>query len=273
MAILHSNGAAPLGDANDPVAILSALDAVVYDWDIASDRIVWGPNVVDTLRELPLAALATGEGFAGLLAANSDASRYLAVFNGLTTDDGEGAPFRVQYELNAGDRNRLGVEDFGRWFADAEGRPCRVHGLLRVLTRKAQAVTNVTVEDGVEHTLCTRRVFCSWVDGRCGEPRAPQTALALMVVSVGNLADINRRNGYDVGDELILAVGRRLALRLRGGDKLVRYAGGKFALLVSLGANDQPEVAARIVSRAMSTPGFIRLPPARCGRRRASACR
>ncbi len=249
MAILEPNGATPLVDANDPVAILSALDAVVYDWDIASDRIVWGPNVVDTLRELPQTALATGEGFAALMAADSDASRYLAVFNGLTADDGEGAPFRVLYELNAGGRNRLGVEDFGRWFADADGRPARVHGLLRVLTRRPPAATNVTVADGMELTLCTRRAFCAWADQRCAEPRAPNTALAMMVVGVGNLADVNRRSGYDVGDELILSVGRRLALCLRRGDKLVRYAGGKFALLVALNPNDPPDVAATRISR------------------------
>jgi diguanylate cyclase (GGDEF)-like protein len=240
---------APLADANDPVAILSALDSVVYDWDIVSDRIVWGPNAARTLAELPGEALATGAGYAGLVAAESDASRYHAVFNGLTFDEGEGAPFRVQYRLAAPGGAMLAVEDFGRWFADAEGRPRRVHGLLRVLNRAAPSPANVVPEDGLDQTLCSRRAFNAWVDQRCAEPRAPDCALALMVVGVGNVGEINAREGYDVGDELILGVGRRLAMSLRNGDKLVRYSGAKFALLVALAASDIPGIAAERLAR------------------------
>src|SRR6185437_11718676 len=216
----------PLALADDPVAILSALDSVLYDWDIAADRIAWGPNVTRT--------------HAILVAAESDASRYQAVFNGLTRDEGEGRPFRVEYRLCAPGGRTLAVEDFGRWFADAEGRPRRVHGLLRVLKRGAPSPAGVVVEDGGEPILCTRRAFNAWVDERCAEPRPPEAALALMVFGVGNIAEVNGREGYDVGDELILGVGRRLAASLRSGDKLVRYSGAKFALLVALAANDQP---------------------------------
>jgi diguanylate cyclase (GGDEF)-like protein len=242
---------APLTD--DPVAILSALDSVVYDWDIATDGIAWGPNAAQTLFLLPADALTTGAGYASLVAAESDASRYQAVFSGLIRDEGEGAPFRVQYRLAAAGGRTLAVEDFGRWFADAEGRPRRVHGLLRVLKRSAPASANLPAEGGAEQTLCSRRAFNAWVDERCAEPRAPDCALALMVVGVGNVADVNAREGYDVGDELILGVGRRLATSLRNGDKLVRYSGAKYALLVALAANDQPAVAAeRIARRANS---------------------
>jgi diguanylate cyclase (GGDEF)-like protein len=242
---------APLAD--DPVAILSALDSVVYDWDIASDALAWGPNVARTLALLPSEALATGAGYAGLVAAESDASRYQAVFDGLIRDEGEGAPFRVQYRLAAAGGRTLAVEDFGRWFADADGRPRRVHGLLRVLKRAAASPESLVAEHGAEPTLCSRRAFNAWVDERCAEPRAPDGALALMVFGVGNVPEINAREGYDVGDELIVGVGRRLAASLRSGDKLVRYSGAKFALLLALTANDQPAIAAeRIARRANS---------------------
>ena len=55
-----------------------------------------------------------------------------------------------------------------------------------------------------------------------------------MVFGVANVAEVNAREGYDVGDELIVGVGRRLAASLRSGDKLVRYSGAKFALLLAL---------------------------------------
>jgi diguanylate cyclase (GGDEF)-like protein len=239
-------------ESGDPGVILSALDAVVYDWDIASDRILWGANAGAVLRGLPREGLATGEGFAGIVTADSDASRYLAIFNGLSSDEGQGAPFRVQYRLAAPGVAAMAIEDIGRWFADEHGRPCRAHGLMRVVSRAPAPETTLDRED---NTLCSRRAFNAWVDGKCEEPRAPESSLSLMVVGVGAAAEVNRRHGYDVGDELIMGVGRRLAQRLRGGDKLVRYAGAKFALLVALGPKDSASIAAaRILGRANAEP-------------------
>jgi len=234
-----------LAGANDPLAILSALDSVVYDWDIVTDRLAWGPNATQTLRNLPQEALASGGGYAGLVTADSESSRYHAVFNGMGADEGEGAPFRVHYRLVGLNDRTVAVEDFGRWFADADGRPCRAHGLVRVLSRTSELAS----EGPNEPALGSRRAFNAHVDQRCAEPRARETTLALMVVGVSNLNEINAHDGYDVGDEVIAAVGRRLALSLRGGDRLVHYSGAKFALLVALSNNDHPAVAAARIAR------------------------
>ena len=255
MSELKPINAAPLADAEDPSTILGALDAVVYDWDIATDRLVWGPNVVRTLRGVPKNALGAGEAFASLVTADSEASRYLAVFNSLTADEGHGVAFRVQYGLACSKSAAVEVEDFGRWFADADGRPRRVHGLVRVLSRAPVAAANEAPAEIAENTLCSRRAFNTWVDAACATPQARDRGHALMLVGLADLSAINGREGYDVADELILAVGRRLAQSLRGGDRLVRYAGGKFALFVGLGPTDQPAVAAaRIRGRAVAEP-------------------
>ena len=245
------------GASGDPVAILTTLDAVVYDWDIPSDALSWGPNVATTLAGFSPVALATGAGFAGLVTSDSESSRFQALSHGLATDDGQGAPFRVLYSIGSPDAGVLNVEDFGRWFADGAGRPCRVHGVLRVLSRAGAALpaSNAISDDGFDETLCTRRAFNAWVDARCAEAKPADSPFAILIVGVVNLAEVNRRYGYDTADDLILAVGRRLAKSLRKGDKLVRYSGGKFALLISLGPNDQLEVAAsRIARRANGEP-------------------
>lgn len=247
----------PSTSGSDPISILTTLDAVVYDWDIPSDRLEWGPNADATLAGFPGAALATGAGFAGLITADSETTRFQAIQNGLASDDGQGAPFRVAYRIGSAEGGILDVEDFGRWFADGGGKPCRVHGVVRVLSRAATAwpASNAITDDGVDETLCTRRVFNAWVDARCAETRPADAPFALLIVGITNLAAVNRRDGYDAADELILAVGRRLAKSLRKGDKLVRYSGGKFSLLVALGPSDQLEVAAtRIARRANGDP-------------------
>ncbi len=236
----------PPREASDPAAILGALEAVVYDWDIPSDRLRWGPNAALTLRGLEPGDVASGADFAALVAAESDTTRYRAIFESASVDEGGGALYRAQYRLRGVRGEILVVEDFGRWFADASGRPVRAHGLLRVTGRMAGA-------DAVpgETTLASRAAFNAFVDLRGAEPRAPDSALALMVVGLANLAEINAGAGYDAADEVIAGVGRTLARGLRGGDRLVRYSGGKFALLVSLSGADQPGVAAsRIAARA-----------------------
>ncbi len=171
------------------------------------------------------------------------------MFNGLGADEGEGAPFRACYRLGASGGRTVLVEDFGRWFADEDGRPCRAHGLVRVLRRAAEPSDGFAAEGQNASALGSRRAFNAFVDQRCAEPRPSDGALALMVVGLSNLAEINAREGYDAGDELIAGVGRRLAVGLRGGDKLVRHSGAKFALLVALSSNDQPAVAAARIAR------------------------
>ena len=233
-------------EASDPMAILGSLEAVVYDWDVASDRLRFGPNAARVLSAIG-GAVASGADFAALVAAESEVSRYQAIFEGEGADHGEGASYRAHYRLRGPNGDTLRIEDFGRWFADATGRPARAHGLMRVVARIAAA----EAQEEAQTTLASRGAFNAFVDARCAEPRSPDGALALMVFGVANLAEINAAAGYDAADELIAAVGRTLSRTLRGGDRLVRYSGGKFALLIALAAKDQPAVAAaRIAHRA-----------------------
>jgi diguanylate cyclase (GGDEF)-like protein len=233
--------------AADPAALLTALDAVVYTWDIPSDRLTWGANVEATFAGLPGAALATGTGFAALISGDSATSRFHAIHNGLGIDEGSGAPFRVAYRLTIPEGGSLEVEDFGRWFSGAGGRPCRVHGIVRILSRAADA--GESLRNALEDVLGARRAFNASVDARCGEARPAEAPFAILIAGVANLATVNRRDGYDAGDELIVGVGRRLARSLRAGDSLLRYSGGKFAILMALASGDQIEEAARRLLR------------------------
>ena len=46
-------------------------------------------------------------------------------------------PYQVQYALHpAGPGKSLWIEDIGRWFADADGKPARAHGIVRVINER-----------------------------------------------------------------------------------------------------------------------------------------
>ena len=196
----------------DPRSILRSLNAVIYDWDIASDRLTWGANVGETLAGFPAASLATGAAFAELVTADSEFSRFQAINNASTRDEGEGAPYRIAYRLARADGASCAVEDFGRWFADARGRPARAHGVVRVLQRNGDApfCAAEAPRSAREGALASRRNFNAALESRFSRTRPGEAVFAVLMVGVENLADLNRRYGYEVTDQVIEKVGRRL---------------------------------------------------------------
>ena len=156
----NSGTASSSADA-DSVSILTTIDAVVYDWDIATDRLTWSSNVETTLAGFARTALATGAGFAARITCDSELSRFHVVHNGPARDEGQGVPFRVSYRMASSQGALYEVEDFGRWFADGAGRPCRVHGVLRVLSRAPSAQPDAdwpSVSLGRRHILLPARL-------------------------------------------------------------------------------------------------------------------
>ncbi|MEA2874836.1 MAG: hypothetical protein QOF14_32, partial [Hyphomicrobiales bacterium] len=85
----------------DPKAILNSIGEVVYDWDIGSDRLTWGPNVADVLDFASAEDLATGRTYGNLLSAMSNESRYEAIARSEEVDQGSGVPYHVCYALEA----------------------------------------------------------------------------------------------------------------------------------------------------------------------------
>jgi diguanylate cyclase (GGDEF)-like protein len=272
-------------DVADPVAVLCSLNAVVYDWDIVSDRLTWGANVGTTLAGFSPASLATGAAFAELVTADSEASRFHAIHSAHSRDEGEGAPYRLTYRITRADGARVAIEDIGRWFADERGRPARAHGALRALQQSEDPQSPAASADAGdrEGVVVSRRRFNQTLESRITEGQPGETAFAVLIVGIENLSELNRRYGYDAADEAIAAVGRRLATNLRAIDEIAHYAGGKFAVLLSAGSPEQLTMAAPRLVRCVNGEPFataagairatIRIGAALAPRHGRNACR
>jgi diguanylate cyclase (GGDEF)-like protein len=235
--------------ALDPRSTLNRLRAVIYDWDIASDRLTWGPNAAETLAAFPSSALATGAGFAELVTADSPSSRYLAIKQSSRRDGGDGAPYRAVYRLAAPGGGACVVEDMGRWAADASGRPARAHGLMRLVAE------DETPSVGDAAGLPERRAFAVALEARLSQQRPGDAGFSAAIVGIENLGELNRRYGYQAADEAIATVGRRLAANVRAIDVVAHFAGGKFAALLSASAEEPLAIAAaRLIQRASAEP-------------------
>jgi diguanylate cyclase (GGDEF)-like protein len=235
--------------ALDPRLTLNRLRAVVYDWDIVSDRLTWAPNAAETLAAFPSTALATGAGFAELVTADSPSSRYLAIHESGPQDGGDDVPYRAVYRLAAPGGRAYAVEDLGRWSADASGRPARAHGLMRLVADdETPRIADVA-------GLPERRAFARALEARLREAQPGDAGFSAAIVGIENLGELNRRYGYEAADDAIAAVGRRLAANVRAIDLVAHFAGGKFAALLSAHAEEQLAIAAaRLMQRVAAEP-------------------
>jgi diguanylate cyclase (GGDEF)-like protein len=241
--------------AHEPRDILNSIGAVVYDWDLTTDRLHWGANFKDVLGQFPGEALERGDSFADLIADNSESSRYHAIFHSALPPNEEGTPYRAQYGLIAEGRQVIAVEDFGRWFADSSGRPARAHGVLRIIPdpAKRDGLSEVSRRDPLTGAVGRGRLI-EHINAQATEIARRGAQFAVLIVGVDRLQAINERYGYDVADAALVAVARRLYDCVRATDLVARYVGGRFALVLESCDAEQCALLSRRILRAAKEP-------------------
>jgi diguanylate cyclase (GGDEF)-like protein len=238
--------------AFDPARIMASIGEAPYEWTIESDVLAWGANATDVLMVGSLAAISSGRNYAQLLASDAAASRFDAVMKSSQRDGGTGVPYQVQYALQpSGSDKALWIEDVGRWFAGADGKPARAHGVVRVINDR--------------HDQEERLTYLSRFDGQTGEMNrfhltevlettlnqavAQRGSCGFMLVAIDNLARINESYGFDVADEAIASVAKRLRAKMRGGDQLGRFSGNKFGVILNnCTPEDMEKAAERLIA-------------------------
>lgn len=239
-------------DLPDPRAILNSIGEAVYDWDIVSDQLTFGPNTADIAGFAEFAKLASGRAYAERLAPDSPSSRFEAVMSSAEQDLGRGVSYKVIYGLTSaenerGSRNKIvWIEDTGRWFAGSDTRPARAHGLVRIITDRYETERRLARQsryDALTGAL-NRAHFIEHVENLLPERMRKGGCHAVLLVGIDNLAVLNEAYGYDVGDELIAAVADRLHNEMRSSDLIARYAGNKFALFLDACNSEQMDMAA-----------------------------
>ncbi len=241
--------AAPGTAARDPVdprAVLSSIGEVVYEWDIASDMLRWGPNASDVLGAIPPDCLTRGLAFARLIEPGAGRSRYEAIMDGAGADLGDGVPYRTRYVLLVGQR-KLWADDTGRWFAGIDGAPARARGVLR-LDRALDAADSLNAGP----SMCDRAALVSQLDEMLAGQAVGRRAMAVLVVAIDDLGRLNHEFGHEATDEILTTVQDRIRSAMRRRDRLVRYSSNRFAIVLGGCPAEQIETAAKRFVRAVS---------------------
>ena len=162
-----------------------------------------------------------------------------------------GTAYRVEYRFTPSGRPgdaSIWIEESGRCWFGADGKPARVRGTCRLVTtdyletrRRMSASSKETDQDANRIRLFEQLQIAIERSVALRQP------CAFLLVSVDTLAAINSKFGFDIGDEVLGAVERILSTKLREGDVLGRYSPHKFGILI----NDCSQTALGIVSRRL----------------------
>jgi diguanylate cyclase (GGDEF)-like protein len=255
-----AGGALGLGDAAPDVSpleleeILTSIRETAYRWDFETDRIDWTPNAKAVLGIADPEKIDKGRAFALLIDPEHAGPRYDGITGGPHAAPGSELRYCLRYRfLPEGRRGRavLWVEDTGVCSIDAEGQPRLARGTLRAIDgrrekedRPVYFATHDELTGQLNRTKLTEEL--ARFLGNAG--RTP-TKGAFLLAGVNDLTLINETYGYDVGDEVITIVGRRIARALRGRDCIGRFSSNKFGIVLQdCGVEGVDTIARRIMA-------------------------
>ena len=232
----------------DAAEILASVGEVAYDWRLDSDALAWSGNAAEVLLIPDIAAISSGRAFAQLLEPENAQARFDIVAKSDKRDEGHGVAYQIQYRLrpDPASDTKLWIEDTGRWFASSDGRPARAQGVLRVINERYEHERHLTFlarHDGLTGEL-NRHHLSKVLDDTLDEALRFRSSCGFLLVGIDNLARINESYGFDIADQVIAAVAKRLRTRMRGKDTLGRFSGNKFGLVLRDCTPDDMAIAA-----------------------------
>ena len=221
----------------DVEEVLTAVRETIYRWDFARDRIDWAENAPEVLGNSDPLQLAKGRAFALLVDPEHAGTRYDEITGGPHVPPETEIKYCLHYRfLPEGRRGRtaLWVEDTGICTIGEDARPKLAQGTLRVIDdrrEKQERLLYLGSHDELTGQLNRTRLTEELTRLLSSAGRVPAKG-AFLLGGVNDLTLINETYGFDVGDEAIAIVGRRLGRALRGKDCIGRLSSNKFGVVL-----------------------------------------
>ncbi len=228
--------------------VLAHIGQAAYRWSLGDDHIAWSAGAAQLLCVADASLIATGSAYDALLDSGNPVSRSDQVLKGFGHDAGVGVGYQIEYAVRpAGpDGPVLWIEDTGRWYADGARRAVRAEGVIRVINERharEQRLAFLTRHDA-DTGLFNRSHMLDLLGETIDDTQKFRTTAAFMLIAIDDLSLINEAYGLKAGDRALVAVALRIRARLREGDAIGRYSGGKLALLLMNCDEHEMQVAA-----------------------------
>jgi diguanylate cyclase (GGDEF)-like protein len=225
--------------------ILGSIEAVAYDWRLDTDVVTWSANAAAVLGITEIGGIASGKAYAQDVEAENGQSRVDAIQQSTMRDAGNGVPYQVQYAFKRGDE-KIWLEDTGRWFAGADGKPLRAHGVVCAINERHARDRDLVQRANFDPlTGELNRASLTEVLGATFEEAVKfRGSCGFLLVAIDHLGRLNEAYGFDTTEEVIAQVAKRIRARLRAKDHFGRFSGNKFGVVLTSCTPDELTVAA-----------------------------
>ncbi|WP_019569153.1 diguanylate cyclase domain-containing protein [Thioalkalivibrio sp. ALE11] len=222
---------AELEDASARLEEAQRIAGVGYwDWGIRGEQLNWSTNVYELFGLDPERDTAGFEAYMHAIHPDDRAR----VRQGINAALAEGSHYHLEHRVVLPDGGLRHVRVEGEISRDADGRPQRVLGMVRDITRDKQSEQRLWHQ--AHHDSLTglpnRSLLQEHLRQALSRARRNGTRLALLVCDLDGFKPVNDRLGHDAGDVVLVTVAARLRSGVRESDVVARVGGDEFVLLL-----------------------------------------
>jgi diguanylate cyclase (GGDEF)-like protein len=242
----------------DVAEILRSVGEAAYEWRLDTDKLTWSGNAAAVLGVADTGQVASGRAYAARVEAADGQSRLDTVTQSGRGDDGAGVSYQAQYAFKRADTaGKIWLEDTGRWFAGPDGKPLRAHGVVRAIDarhereRQLIELANFDPLTGELNRAQLSEVLSAILD----ETVRFRTSCGFLLIAIDHLGRLNEAYGFDVAENVIAEVAKRIRAHLRSKDHLGRFSGNKFGVILTSCTTDELATAAdRLLAAVRDEP-------------------
>lgn len=131
----------------------------------------------------------------------------------------------------------------------------KANQIISELSEKVKTLEETTNLDPLTKVF-NRRALISYLNGVCANKNIPYH-LHVLMLDVDNFKKINDTYGHITGDKILIFISNILRKTLRDGDKIFRFGGEEFTVIVNRNSDEQCELIANRLLRLISSNKLI----------------
>lgn len=242
--------------------VLTAIEAagdVLYDWDLATDRLQWAGAAGGLFGKSPRDLPQSGDEINGSINPE-DVPRRMHALSAHFTGAGE---YDCEYRIRSEGGGFQWVHDRGAAEFSASGTPVRMVGVLRLVTRRKQHEARLEYLanfDGLTGHFNKLRLREALDQALAQGLRFGQDG-AFLALGLDQMGRINAAYGHEAGDRVLFDIAQRLDRSLRSVDVIGRLDSDRFGIVLTACGNQR---ALRAAERLLQT---VRQAPVKIGGR------
>ncbi len=232
---------------------VAASGDIAYEWNLIDDRVTWSGDL-GHFQGCGMAGNDTpGADFLRRLNPEDVINRRRALHSHLTS----GEAFDCEYQINIQDGTPVWANERGLVECDADGRPARLVGTMRIVTARKEAEARLVYES--EHDaktgLYNRAKVSSVLEDVIGHTRVFDNHGLYITLGVDRFSVVNDAFGHETGDLVLHEIAARLDTRPAIADMIGRVSGDTFGLVVTQCSEEQiDDLLGRILDEIRSHP-------------------